>query len=363
MDRRDQKQNRFRQRGLSMVEMMVALVLGLFVVLAVLKTFTSAVRTYEMTEDMARIQENGRFAIEYLKRDIRQAGFWGCIQHLSAITNHLNDGGGSIPYSFTEGVSGAESSLMDGSTGYAANTTTTLLSDSILFSGGGFGNSPVSVTREAPATAESLQITYNSGIQENDIIVITDCKTADILQVTGINDGKNKSSCTDEEILNGSNGCADVIQHNTGSVEEGPGNDKDVDMSTDDYHGAAVSNAFRITNSYYEIKAGTSGEPALYRNGDEELVEGVESMQFLYGIASGSDKSVDFYETFDPINADDIVSVKVSLLVRGFATNMTDVPITFELDDDGTGDKSFTAQDNRLRKVFTSTVAIRNRVD
>ena len=64
-------------QGFSMVELMVAVVLGLLLTAAVLQTFVSLKRTYEFQEEFSRIQENGRFGIEFLSRDIRNADFWG----------------------------------------------------------------------------------------------------------------------------------------------------------------------------------------------------------------------------------------------------------------------------------------------
>lgn len=340
-----------RNRGLSMIELMVALVLGLLVVLAVLQIFLSATKTYKMTEEMGRIQENGRFAIEYLKRDIRQAGFFGCIKNMadSSVRNHLNEGSGGVEFDFTGGVSGAEASLITtASDGYPSNVTPELLADSILFTGGGdAGTSPIKIIREgAPNSSEQTRITPDSGIEQWDIVMITDCKTAEILQVTNINT---------------SNSDFDGIVHQSGTGDPGNAN---VPM-TKDYHGASISSLFSIANTWYEIRKNVAGEPALYRN-DDELVEGVESMQLLYGVASAADRSVSFYETFNPANADKVVSVKVSLLVRGLADNIATNPVSFEIDHDGDPDTAnikYTADDRRLRKVFSSTVAIRNRLN
>jgi type IV pilus assembly protein PilW len=63
-----------RQRGLSLVELMVALVLGLFLVAVVLQIFLSSRLTYSMSDGLARAQENARFAVEPLNRDLRMAG-------------------------------------------------------------------------------------------------------------------------------------------------------------------------------------------------------------------------------------------------------------------------------------------------
>lgn len=62
-------------RGFSLVELMVALTLGAFLIGAVITAFVAARTTATETETLSRAQENVRFASDYLIRDIRNAGF------------------------------------------------------------------------------------------------------------------------------------------------------------------------------------------------------------------------------------------------------------------------------------------------
>lgn len=67
---------RASQLGLTLVEMMVAMTLGLLILLAISSIYIGSRQTYRMQDDNARLQETGRYAIEVLGRSIRQAGFW-----------------------------------------------------------------------------------------------------------------------------------------------------------------------------------------------------------------------------------------------------------------------------------------------
>jgi type IV pilus assembly protein PilW len=78
------------QRGIGLVEIMVALTLGLVLMGGVLQVFISNKQTYRMQEAHARLQENGRFAMEKLSRDIREAGYWGCASRSVSLTKTLN---------------------------------------------------------------------------------------------------------------------------------------------------------------------------------------------------------------------------------------------------------------------------------
>jgi type IV pilus assembly protein PilW len=64
-------------RGMTLIELMIAIALGLIVVLALLVIFENVVRgNREMAKSSEQI-ENGRFAIQILGDDLKHAGFWG----------------------------------------------------------------------------------------------------------------------------------------------------------------------------------------------------------------------------------------------------------------------------------------------
>lgn len=64
-----------RQAGFSLVELMVAMALSIFLIGGVTLTYLSGRATSVETEELSRMQENLRFAADFLVRDIRNAGF------------------------------------------------------------------------------------------------------------------------------------------------------------------------------------------------------------------------------------------------------------------------------------------------
>lgn len=66
---------RHSQYGLSLVELMVALALGMVLIAGFLQIFMSVRSTYATNEGASRVQENGRFALDYLARHARMAGY------------------------------------------------------------------------------------------------------------------------------------------------------------------------------------------------------------------------------------------------------------------------------------------------
>ncbi|MFT3669122.1 MAG: prepilin-type N-terminal cleavage/methylation domain-containing protein [Pseudoxanthomonas sp.] len=121
-------QNLAAQRGFTLIELMIALLLGLLVVAAASSLFLSNKRVYGATEAVGRIQENQRSAFEMLARDVREAGNNPCLR-LDGVNTDIVGIQLAAPdlafwSRFVDGVSGAEGTGANGSdeiTLYAAN--------------------------------------------------------------------------------------------------------------------------------------------------------------------------------------------------------------------------------------------------
>lgn len=66
---------KYLQTGFSIIELMISLVLGLLLMTGVIQVFLSSRQTYATNEAIARQQENGRFALEFIARSARMAGY------------------------------------------------------------------------------------------------------------------------------------------------------------------------------------------------------------------------------------------------------------------------------------------------
>lgn len=65
-----------RQSGFTLVELMISMVLGLFIVLALLTLLINVNRSNSEMTKANRVIENGRFSIQLLEHDVSHAGFW-----------------------------------------------------------------------------------------------------------------------------------------------------------------------------------------------------------------------------------------------------------------------------------------------
>lgn len=307
-----------RQHGLTLVEVMVAAAVGLLLTAGAIQIFVSSKQAYRTTDAMSRIQENGRYGLQFLARDIRGASFWGCAQDVE-VNNVVDDGGVGFdfdgePIEGTEGSSGAP--------------------DSVTLRMAG-PNSGVSVNKKMPNTAANLFLTHSDGIEEGDIMIVTDCESADIFMVTGNNTNN------------------DNVQHNSGNEINGISN------TTQEFSKSygVGSMAYSAMERTYSINNGTLERTT--NDVTEVLVDGVEDMQITYGIDDDADFTVNQYVRADQVaNWSDAVAVRISLLVRGSEDNVLDVSQEYAYNG-----ATVTAADNRLRQVFTKTVGVRNRLE
>ena len=108
----------------------------------------------------------------------------------------------------------------------------------------------------------------------------------------------------------------------------------------------------------YSIAMGSEGQPALFRNG-LEFLDGIENLQILYGHDTDASGTANYYGPADPlVDMADVISIRFAVVVRSYDDNLTG-GLTQNYNLFGT---TVAAPDNRLRQVYTSTVAVRNRL-
>lgn len=79
------------QAGLTLVEMMVALAIGTFLMAGTLTVFAKTRDLYRTNEAAARLQENARYAMSTIEADLRLASNWGLINRADLVENAVAD--------------------------------------------------------------------------------------------------------------------------------------------------------------------------------------------------------------------------------------------------------------------------------
>ena len=77
-------------RGYSLVELMVAITIGFFLIAAVISTFIWSTRNYNQDDSTGRQQENARFALDAIAKDLRMAGFMFDVLDPNSVTNTVS---------------------------------------------------------------------------------------------------------------------------------------------------------------------------------------------------------------------------------------------------------------------------------
>ncbi len=76
-----------KQAGVGLIELMVAMVIGLFLMLGAVTVLNQSRNTYRTAEKAARLQETGRLALDVIETDLRMANFWGMGNQAGYISN------------------------------------------------------------------------------------------------------------------------------------------------------------------------------------------------------------------------------------------------------------------------------------
>lgn len=341
-----------QQRGISLVEVLVAMVISLFLLSGIIQVYLTNTASYSFTNAISRIQENARYAMDTMAQDLRMAGYFGCAVFdrsdpaaMQAIVNNLDTAG-----------PGYDANLFDilGEPLIEGTENDVNGSDTITLRGALAGNATPDVPY-ANSTSANILISNPNDIEVDDIVMISNCRGADIFQVTNATTSDNANNT--------------AVVHNTGTGS--PGN-YNPDTCTSGHclsqtYGADAT-MYKLQAVTYSIAPGASGEPALWRSANglnEELVEGIEQMQVQYGIDTSGDGATNRYMTADlitddfslPNNWDNVMSIRLMLLARSASDGVVeDYQV---VDFNGT---STTQADQRLRQVFTTTIALRNRV-
>lgn len=167
-------------RGLSMVELLVALALGLIITAAVLQMFLASKTTYRMQEALARVQENGRFAIGQLANDIRMAGYMGCGNIDRMQVNIIADPPSDYEFSSTDILSGVENFSSSDSWPSSIRRP---LNGSDLFEIRRASSAGLKVIPEHTSNA-NIKVQGDHGFSQHDILFVTDCSSGDVFKVS-----------------------------------------------------------------------------------------------------------------------------------------------------------------------------------
>jgi type IV pilus assembly protein PilW len=177
-----------RQTGFTIIELMIALVLGLIVIGGSLALFASQRATSGLSAQMSDVQAEGRVALDALARDFRAGGDFGCWPVSTPIDGRMNQtvfneyAGGVVGYDAGSGLPATSTTLYGLSTVRAA-----LPSDSSVVILTGVNGTLTQLAQDMTTQADNLVVTTpKTAFAAHDVAVVTDCITWAKFQVTDV---------------------------------------------------------------------------------------------------------------------------------------------------------------------------------
>ena len=381
-----------RVAGLSLIELMIALLIGIMLVLGMVQVFAASRAAYSLSEGLGRVQENGRFALDFLQRDIRMAGHFGCVNdqaHMRNTPSGLATTFGAHPgLDFFTSIQGYEAggsapgevltvpaTLATGSTDYspalpaeiAAATANRVNGSDILalrfLAPEGVPVTAIGGTAAAPVFSfdSARWDILRSGVENPGLFGVADCLNAVVFQAAAVDPG--------------------------GSVTAGSTNPLNASPTFTKLFTAGQATLHRAESVVYYVGV-SNGRPSLFRvrftaapNGNlvaqnQELLEGIENMQFLYG----QDRQLDparaptgyIDRQLDAAGVQTSVAAapegwrRVGLVQLGLLAVSPERAVSAQAEDDNRltalGVEYQTPDDGRYRAVYQSTIALRNRL-
>ena len=389
--------------GFSLVELMISLALGSVVTAGVVQLFVANSETHTLVNGQSRMQESARFALEFIGREVRQAGYRGCFSGNDDLHTTI-DPIDNLPYEFDlrQGVRGFEAvgtSSWSPALTLLPNTTT---SSSVYSTSYGYGvGSGIDITQVAsgtdvvtfrhisqvdtrlggyidagnnfiagtmPTSTEGMVVHVDEQWAEFDLdhlVMIHDCEKATTFRVTTSNPWGRNADGSPKAVELGDVGNL-TIGHDI----------NDTDATRNTFLRLALINTFEVDAAVSAIESHTffiaPGE-GLNNNGQAplslwrksglqapiELVEGVENLQVLYGVDTDSDRVPNQYFTAQFVPSwPDIVTVRVTVVVNSIDNVGSTSTPTHGCDlQNCIGEETY---DGLIRRAFSQTIQLRN---
>ena len=327
-------------RGVTLVELMVSLVVGLIVMGAAITVFLSTSRTYNATESLGRVQENMRVAFELMARDMREAAGNPCEKNLPTY-NVLNNPKNLWYTDFSTGIRGYSGAQAFADAAFGTGAGQRIAgTDAIELKSAASG---VSIVSHVPTSAQFKLATVDHGLSPGDLAVACDFGEVAVFQVTNAQPGIN-----------------DTVVHNTGTASPGncskglgfsspanctsngnqyafgcyqgkfsgggcDGDDDGIKNEPEDIWPAIIA---KLRLSRWYIGANDRGGRSLFQSSlhntagvltvdNNEVVEGVQGMRLKYLLAGANDYVDAAAVTAADWASDKVVAVSADLTLEG----------------------------------------------
>ncbi len=353
-----------KQAGYSLIELMLALALGLLVIAGIVNLFVGNNQTYSVLNGQSRLQENARFAFDFISRATRTAGYLGCAPEPQNIVRGLRGDWANVPeFNITRMVEGHDgnpggsfspslNSLPGGVAGNTINGANGIATGNVADGTDVLVLRSLRNPRRLAATLQpggSPVVAAPGGVTDlttSDVAFVGDCEQGALFRVTNVAINGSEATLGATSAANGGN------FENRAQVDSPTGlvpftlSVLNRAYGREALLGTIETSVFFIAPSASANNRGTTPMALWQKQGDlppMELVAGVNDMQILYGIDTTNDgqANVNRYLDFDQVpNVEQIVALRITLAVDSVDV----VPTT----------------NAALQRTYTKTLLLRN---
>lgn len=326
---------RLKHAGLSLVELLIGIALASVIIAGIVQVFLANRQAFTLTESLVRVQENGRFAIDFIGAAARDAGNYGCVPEYLASSDNIKTATGDDELkepSHFRAVNKAEDGVAP-SAGIDAPDELGLFTVTA---------ESAQIDNTVASAAGELALSNTSGTEfdEDDWLLVSNCEVGDFI-IAG-------AATTNTTI--------DISDANTN------------EFRLSQYQRLnQVSTVHKVRR--YQFSVNTDDDTLQVLIDDDavpqDLIDGIANIQFEYGVDTDGNFEPDFFDKYNDVPTSErgnIIAIKIYVLaVSNLETTDNVVTAPQTLDFAEWDDVVMT--DNRLYKTFESTVLLRNRVN
>jgi len=356
-----------RARGFTLIELMIAMTLGLLVIGSAITVFSGSQKSIELNSALTDLQDNARFAMDAITRDIRMSGFQGCVDINTASAKILADSAPTTDY-FNTAIT---ASVVEDSgnwnptepAGFTIPNNRAVPVPGTHALSVQFGSSETyTFTPMATTDADIVLDAVDADFVEGDLALVSNCQVADIFAITSFSGAtlQHTASGNSDGRLSapygqaGANNRARIMRFEANIYYIG-------DTQRVNGHGDRIFSLYKQTLPY-------SAD-----NLPIEMIEGVANMQIKLGFRDPGDNNNRGLQFVSPENTDTatgrIEVVQFGLLMQSYdsilenndgssyyiaGTQLTPKEPPFD-------SSTHYAADKRMKLAFNNTVKIRNR--
>jgi type IV pilus assembly protein PilW len=350
-----------QQFGLSLIELVIAMALGLVITVGVLQVLSGTQETERYTRAVGSLEDASRIAMQLITNDFQMGSYYGCVDPEKSPPRVIANGAPVNAAGFTQrAVEGWEfsTSWSGSSTTNPTPSGSSPIANSDVFRVLRASSGKMELANDVPVGGPVELVDGSLSFSDDDLVLITDCENSDLFRVSSVTDAAVGPPAT-------------PLTLTFTSADNTPAS-----LSVE--YSDAFAEVLRFFSRLYFV-ADTGRDDvqgndifALYRSEQGgtplEMVEGIDNMQIRYG-TEVSGGNINYRDADAVSDFADVDFVQVSLLVSSDPVLLDPDTSSYAVTggyiepDTATGSAPKYNSNRRIRRTFTRTIDLRNRTD